>query len=107
MGAALILLFFLGSDTWNVYTKNEEAAQANTDVADQLSQLQARQKALSTEIDALSTERGIEAQVRETYPLAKNGEEVIVLTNPPQAATDTQAQAGSGWWQWFTGLFSW
>jgi cell division protein FtsB len=107
MAIALVLLFFLGSNTWGMYAKNQEAAKAHYDEANQLSELQTRQKALSVDIDALNTERGVEAQVRETYPLAKSGEEVIVLTNSPQNATDTDEKSSWNPWQWFTGLFSW
>ena len=107
MAVALVLLFFLGSDTWSIYTKNQEAVQADTNEADQLAELQARQAALSAQISALDTKRGIEAQVRETYPVAKSGEQVVVLTDSPQSATGTSAQQGWTPWRWFVSLFSW
>jgi cell division protein FtsB len=107
MAVALVLLFFLGSNTWSMYGKNQEATQASTDEADQLAELQARQEALSADLSALDTERGVDAKVRETYPVAKSGEQVIVLTDNPQAATGTGAQSGWSPWQWLTSLFSW
>ena len=107
IAVALVLLFFLGGNTWSMYNKNQQAAQAHFDEADQLSELQARQATLSSQLSALDTERGVEEDVRETYPLAKSGEEVIVLTDNPQAATDTSAGSGSNLWQWLTNLFSW
>lgn len=100
------LLFFLGLNTWTMYTKNEEAAKAHFEEADQFVELVARKKALSEKLDALDTPRGVEAEVRETYPLARSGEEVIVLTDTKGSATSS-SQSGWGPWRWFSRLFSW
>ena len=100
------LLSFLGFNTWTIYTKNEAAAKAHFDEADQLAELTAREKALSAKLDALGTSRGVEAEVRETYPLARSGEEVIVLTDT-KSPTTSSSQSGWGPWRWFSSLFSW
>lgn len=89
-----------------MYNKNQGAAAAHFEEADQLSNLQVRQKSLSGQLEALGTARGVEENVRKTYPLAKSGEEVIILTDSPEATT---APEKSEWnsWQWLTSLFSW
>lgn len=103
---AAVLLLFLGTDTWSVYSKNQETANASAAESNQLSELQTRENTLSAQLNALNTARGMDAEMRETYPVAKSGEEVIVLTNTPPAATGG-AKTSGGFWQWLTGLFSW
>ena len=102
----LILLFLLVRSTWSVYGKEREAAQAHADQAQALAELDARQKSLTAEVDSLDTARGVEAEVRDRYPVAKSGEEVIVLTDNPNAAGATSTLP-AGLWATFVSWFSW
>ena len=102
----LVLLFFVGRATWSVYTKERVAAEAHANEAQALAELTARQKSLSAQMGTLDTPQGMEAEVRERYKVAKTGEEVIVLTDNPNAggATTTPRQ---GLWEHFLSWFSW
>lgn len=103
-GIALGCLFalLLGTATWSIYFKEEAARQAHLDEAKRLSDLSTRQQNLSAQIDSLNTQAGVEAEIREKYPLAKSGEEVIVLTNSP--ASKSASSGSQSLWQ---GLLSW
>lgn len=100
-----VCLLFLGNAIWNLYGKEETARTAHTDAAEELQTLNERQAALSSNMQKLETPEGVDAVIRQTYPLAKPGEEVIVLTdNPDAASTSTPPKS---LWQEFIGWFSW
>ena len=106
MTVGLVVLFFLMRTTWQIYGKEREAAQEHANEAQALAELSARKAALSTEIDRLNSPQGIDAEIRERYPVAKTGEEVIVLTNNPNATSSAPAAAPSPW-QRFVDWLSW
>lgn len=72
----LIWLLFL---FWGIFKKEEVARRAAEDTKLQLAALQAREQTLQKNIEDLRTERGQEASLRETYGVAKPGEEVIIV----------------------------
>ncbi|MBI3573759.1 hypothetical protein HY090_01805 [Candidatus Kaiserbacteria bacterium] len=105
---ALVVLFFLASATWRVYTKEREVRSAHLDEAEELASLTARKDALTVQLDKLNTSRGIEEEVRDRYPVAKTGEEVIVLTDTPAASSENTASSSPpGFWASISGWFSW
>lgn len=105
IGIGLVLLGLLGDATWTIYLKSGDALKARSDAAGELSGLEARERSLSSDLDALGTPRGVEADIRETYPLAKAGEKVIVLTDT--ASTTDQAREQESPWSWISAWFSW
>ena len=88
----------------NIYRKERVAAAAAHDTQAQLSSLQTREKTLQQNVNELSTDRGQEAVLRETYGVAKPGEGVIIVV-PPSGATTTPPQ--SFWQKWFGWLKFW
>lgn len=48
-----------------------------------LEELENREDALQKEIDRLNTGRGVEEEIRQKFEVAKEGEEVIVIVEPP------------------------
>jgi cell division protein FtsB len=80
--------------------KEEVARHAVKDTQAQLATLDARKAVLQQNINDLSTNRGQEAVLRETYGVAKPGEEVIVVV-PTKA---TLPPPPLPWWK---KMFSW
>ncbi|MDE2078814.1 MAG: hypothetical protein KGI73_00340 [Patescibacteria group bacterium] len=105
VGCLLVLL--LADSTWNMYGKERVAWEAHTNEASALADLQSRQAVLSADVQSLDTSRGVEAEIRERYPLAKPGESVIVITAGQGDASSTSISATSTLWGRFLGLFSW
>jgi cell division protein FtsB len=92
----LLWLIFLNI---SIAKKEEIARKAAYAARDQLTALQTRQSVLQGNINELSTERGQEETVRNTFGVAKPGEgEIIVL--PPKEATTTPPQT---FWQKYFG----
>ncbi len=85
-----VLIVWLSFLVAGIYRKERIAQQAVADTRAELAALSARQASLSGTVDDLETERGQEASLRETYGVAKPGEDVIVvvpdkdLPPPPQ-----------------------
>jgi len=83
-----VLVLFAGNATWNLYLKYREA-KFNRDIAQtELEKLQKREKNLLMELDKLSTDRGVEEELRKKFGIVKEGEEVIVIVEPKSGEGD-------------------
>jgi cell division protein FtsB len=99
--AGIVWLLFLN---FNIVRKEEIARRAAQDTQKQLASLRVRQDALQRNINELSTSRGQEATLRETFGVAKPGEDVIIIV-PPKVATTTPPV--SFWQKWFGWAMFW
>ncbi len=97
-GLLSVVLIWLLSMNVNIMRKEEIARKAAHDTQAQLASLKARQNTLQGSINELSTPRGQEATVRETFGVAKPGEGEIIVV-PPKIATTTPPV--SFWHRWF------
>jgi cell division protein FtsB len=82
----------------SIYHKEEIARTAAKSTQAQLASLKARETTLQDNINELSTERGQEATLRDTFGVAKPGEDVIVVI-PANVATSTPPL--TFWQKWF------
>ena len=73
--------------SWSMYQKSKEALVKKEKALSELSELEARQAQLSHDITVLSTERGVEAEIRERFMVAKEGEKVIIISEPQEKAS--------------------
>jgi len=83
-----ILLLFFAYGVIGFMGKMQATVDNKKIAENKLAELQAQQKELSFETAKLKTTSGIEASIREKYPVAKDGEGVIVIVddkNPPEA----------------------
>lgn len=95
-GAAGILLlaaltFILARGAWNMYGKFAEAAEARGAAEADLESLQGQYTAVEAGVASLESPRGLEAEVRERYGVAKPGEGEIDIVR--QATTTASAPA--------------
>lgn len=79
--ALCIPAVFLLSVTWNAYNKEREAYANMLTASAELDRLKEREATLSQEIERLSTQRGVEEELREKYEVGKPGERMIVLVD--------------------------
>lgn len=97
----IVLIFVLIRAVWNVYTKERETRERLSEVRAEHAELSEREAFLETEIERLSTESGVEDEIRRQYGLAREGERVFVITDRMDAeATSTK----KGFWDF---LFFW
>lgn len=90
-----LLFLWLVFVVWNILMKEERARHAANDAKAQLAALAERQQTLQGNIDDLGTERGQEASYRETYGVARPGEEVIIVVPPG----DNEDLGELPWWR--------
>lgn len=103
---ALILLLFLAvaiRGVWGVYNKSQESRVLKIEAEATLQDLQTREKELRSDIANLKSDRGVEAVLRERYDLAKDGESVVVIVDPPAPPPEpkpTTFQRFKSWFAW-------
>jgi len=84
-----------------IFRKEEVARHAAKETQAQIEILRERESTLRGNLEELKTERGHEATLRETYGVARPGEEVIIVV-PPKEATSTPPLP---WWRRALGWF--
>ncbi len=89
LGSPLLQLFLFGLVLMvgvSVYERYRIAlimAERRAVAEQQLAVLEARRAMLQERVDYLSHERGIEAELRRQFDVARQGEQVVVLIDPP------------------------
>jgi|CXWL01.1.fsa_nt_gi cell division protein FtsB len=104
--ALLALLYTVGSATWRVYTKGQDAKKAHENADQNLIELNQRKVSVEERLKKLETEEGFEAEVRNRYQLAKPGEEVIVIVPAQSAGRAASTTESKGIWESFLSWFS-
>lgn len=92
-----ILLATVGAAAWRMYGKAEEARIAHDESVSALEALTERREVVERSLSKLSTERGVEEEIRLRYQLAKPGEEQIVLVSKEGEVTSTPIAEKSFW----------
>ncbi len=87
--ALSIALFLVARGAWNMYQKSQTTLVKREAAEEELSALKARERELSQDIVNLSTDRGIEEEIRERFMVAKEGESVMVISSPKEEAVHT------------------
>lgn len=92
----VILLLLAGVCIWlalSVYerfTIEREMAERRAAVEADVAALRGRKAALEERVEYLSHERGIEAEMRRNFDVAKPGEEVVIILDNNSAAPDVR-----------------
>jgi len=101
----LAVAVFLAGATWEIRQKERLAQQEKMLAEGQYNEVSERYESLREQLSRLSDERGIEEELRRRFPVAREGEEVVILVDAPSAVRDTVHEAPQGLWgrvkQWF------
>ncbi len=93
--AGIIALGFItfgaANAAWGMYGKFNEAAVGDADAQANLSMLKAQDAQMSAKVRDISSERGIEAQIRQSYGVALPGEGQIQIVREAPTSTPTEA----------------
>ncbi|KKW19858.1 MAG: hypothetical protein UY63_C0005G0041 [Parcubacteria group bacterium GW2011_GWA2_51_10] len=101
----LVLVVLVGTSVWSVYWKERGSKMLRTEAEAQLSDLTARRAKLEKDLATLKTDRGMEEILREQYQLARSGERLIIIVDPPKPKPNEQEP--SAIMEWFGKIFSW
>jgi hypothetical protein len=114
IGIAIVVLYFLIKGGINIHEKAVLAENRYEQTKAELADLQQQKDSLSDSIDHLSTQSGMEAELREKYHAVKDGESVAVIIDNSSSSTDENNSSESGvatstqdqsWWSKFLGHF--
>lgn len=94
-GLLVLLILWLLWLVWGIVQKEEIARKAVNGTRVELAILEERARVLEGNIAELATERGKEATLRQTYGVAKAGEEVIIVVAPKEATSTPRLP----WWK--------
>ena len=100
IGLALLIVWLIFLIV-GIFRKEEIARRAAAETKAQLAILEEREATLENTIVELESERGQEATLRETYGVARPGEEVIIVVPPKEATTTVPLP----WWKKVLGWF--
>jgi cell division protein FtsB len=89
----------LSYSVWGAYLKESDTNERWKSRESVLTELQGRESELQTEIDRLETAKGIEAEIRSKFEVAKEGEEVIVIVEPPKEDGEVITPEEKSFWE--------
>lgn len=93
----LVIFILISSRVVILYQSERVVAGEELALKQELETLLTRRHELTAEIASLSTDRGVEEEIRERYGVVKEGEKVINLVG--EIATTTIPIAPDSWWQ--------
>ena len=97
-----ILLGFAARGTWGVYAKYKES-QANLETAErQYEATKKRADFLEREATRLSTDRGLEQEIRNRFQVARPGEHLVMIVGEEEKKpTEATTTVSKSWWQFW------
>ncbi|MEK7510952.1 MAG: hypothetical protein AAB582_01840 [Patescibacteria group bacterium] len=102
IAASLVLaILWLSWLVFGIIRKEEVARKAVAETKHELATLEARKTALEANMAELNTDRGQEATLRQTYGVARPGEEVIIVVPPEEKPEEVKLP----WHKKFLGFF--
>lgn len=102
---AAVFVFFAQA-AWGMYEKSVEARERADRVRSELEALEARYAKVQADIQRLSDERGIEEEIRTRFMVAKEGEEVLVITGntAEKSRIVPNKKSDRGFVEWLMGM---
>lgn len=102
----LVILFLTARAAYNVYGKEAESRERAARAQTELQHLQQRKVEVAESIEELNTKEGMEREIRNSFRVAKPGEYLVVLVDPPKAEEVIVSDGlASGLWKKVKGLF--
>ena len=101
----LVIIFLLAYTIWGVYQKERETQIKKTQRAQVLIEIEERERVLEEEIERLSTERGVEEEIRSKFDVARAGEQVLVIVDAKEEDVLLESEEEASAWQRFLIFF--
>jgi cell division protein FtsB len=95
----IIIIGWILNAVWKVYIKQDLTKNNLVKTARDLEGLRTREKMLSSEIERLKTDGGVEEEIREKYGLVKPGEEILVVIDKEADINLSSTSTGISFWQ--------
>ncbi|MEI8224136.1 MAG: septum formation initiator family protein [bacterium] len=82
---------------YRMYVKNREAVALRNQFQSELDTLNEKQEELADKITHLSTDRGLEAEVRNRYRVIRPGEQLVIVVDDAAQSNKTPS-VNPSWW---------
>ena len=109
LAGLIIGLVIVGRGAFGMFQKYSKVQQKIKEARAQLDTLKDQEKFLRSEIERLSSNRGVEQELRERFGVAKEGEDVVVIVDDKKGESngqDTKAVGDQAAGSWFSKIFS-
>ena len=83
----MMISLYLAYVTYNRYVIEREMSSRQLDAENELKTLEQRRDTLQKKVDYLSNDRGIEAEMRRNFDVAREGEKVVVILDDVQSTS--------------------
>lgn len=100
----VIVFIFMFKGTWGVYNKDKISLIKLEQERNELKKIVERQKNLQAALAYLSTDRGIENEIRSKFRAVKEGEKVSVIIDEQKPESTTSTSTKKGFWN---KIFDW
>ena len=107
MIVAIILFVILSKAVWNIHEKANVGKAKLDQASAELSRLKTRQDEVSTKVAYLSTDQGVESELRTKYLAVKEGEQVAVIVSQTDGTTSTTTEVVKESEGWFSKVLQW
>jgi cell division protein FtsB len=97
----VLLVIMLAKSVGDLYQKNKLTAANRERVTTELKELERRRDDLEASVARLQTDRGLEWEIRQKFPVVKEGERVITVVDQPIEVATTTPEQESFWRRWF------
>ncbi|MFA6254041.1 MAG: septum formation initiator family protein [Candidatus Paceibacterota bacterium] len=94
----VVVLLVVTKATWSLYRKNQMAIENLRSSTERMAKLTEREATLHDKLERLKTARGVEEEIRNNFPVVKEGEQVINIVEEGSVPTTT-ATTSKSWWQ--------
>ena len=100
----VLLCILMAMSVFNRFTIERDMAARRATVEAELSELKDRQATLEAKVEYLREERGVEAEIRKHFDVAKEGEQVVVLLEDERQESDESSTVAAeserqSWWR--------
>ena len=101
----LVILILWGSFVvYKIHAKHREAVLLRDQYRNELVELQKKEVELDAKIKDLSTDRGMEAEVRNRYRMVRPGEQLVIVVDDGSPTTSGQPAEHASRWSKFRGF---
>ncbi|MBP9836387.1 MAG: septum formation initiator family protein [Candidatus Pacebacteria bacterium] len=89
----LVLSLFIFWSAYDRYLVAKEMSEKRLALEEEMINLQKRELSLDKEVEYLSSDRGIEAEMRRQFDIARDGEQVVIILEDDKATTATATKS--------------
>lgn len=103
-----LIMFFTVRAAWDMYFRFANASESHSEAVSELQALKERQVEVEAAVASLSSERGVEAEIRERYGVARPGEgRIEIVRNTGLGEEFGKLEEGSIFMRIFRSIFVW